>query len=123
MPIRKAELPPSLADRISAGTDDASDGVAHPLARTHPDTGRKGIYLNPLRVRRFLGMTPEQCADLIDRLVHHMTQPAFIYTHQWRLGDMVIWDNRNSIHKANTDYDFDQLRLMYRLIVAGDKPV
>lgn len=119
----ESRLPPSLAERIAGGEDDASDGVVHPLARTHPDTGRKAIYLNPLRVRRFLGMTPEQCAGLIEDLVAHATQPEFVYTHRWRLGDFVIWDNRRSIHKAETDYDFDQLRLMYRLILAGDKPV
>lgn len=115
-------VPPSVAERIAAGDDDASDGVAHPLIRTHPENGRKSIYLNPLRVRRFRGMTPERCADLIERLVRHATRPEFVYTHRWRPGDMVIWDNRCCIHKANTDYDFQELRLLYRIILAGDRP-
>ena len=119
----ESRMPPSLEERIADGTDDVEDGVVHPLVRTHPDTGRKGLYINPLRVRRFVGMTPAQCSDLIDRLVRHATQPAFTYTHRWRLGDLVIWDNRSTIHKANTDYDFSQLRLMYRLIIEGTRPV
>lgn len=119
-------VPPSVAERIATGNDDgdddASDGAAHPLIRTHPENGRKSIYLNPLRVRRFRGMAPERCADLIERLVRHATRPEFVYTHRWRPGDMVIWDNRCCIHKANTDYDFQELRLLYRIILAGDRP-
>jgi taurine dioxygenase len=118
----ETRMPPSLAERIAAGNDDVSDGVVHPLVRTHPESGRKAIYLNPLRVRRFRGMTPERCADLIDRLVRHATQPEFVYTHRWRPGDMVIWDNRCCIHKGNPDYDFAELRLLYRIILAGDRP-
>lgn len=115
-------LPPNLAERIAAGDDDSSDGVVHPLIRTHPENGRRSLYLNPLRVRRFRGMTPERCEDLIGQLVAHATQPAFLYTHRWRKGDMVIWDNRCCIHKANADYDFSELRLLYRIILAGDRP-
>jgi len=118
----ESRLPPNLAERIAAGEDDAADGVVHPLIRTHPETGRRSIYLNPLRVRRFRGMTPERCADLIDALVRHATQPDFVYRHRWRLGDMVIWDNRSCIHKGNPDYDFQELRLLYRVILAGEKP-
>jgi taurine dioxygenase len=115
-------VPPSVVERAAAGEDDASDGVVHPLIRTHPENGRKSIYLNPLRVRRFRGMTPDRCADLIERLVRHATRPEFVYTHRWRSGDMVIWDNRCCMHKANTDYDFNELRLLYRIILAGDRP-
>ena len=115
-------VPPSVAERIAAGDDDASDGVVHPLIRTHPENARKSIYLNPLRVRRFRGMTPDRCADLIERLVRHATRPEFVYTHRWRPGVMVIWDNRCCMHKANPDYDFNELRLLYRIILAGDRP-
>lgn len=118
----ESRLPPDLAERIKDETDAAADGVAHPLVRTHPENARKAIYLNPLRVRRFLGMTPPECAGLIEALVAHATQPRFTYTHRWQLGDMAIWDNRCCIHKANKDYDFGEFRLMYRIILAGDKP-
>lgn len=118
----ESRVPPNLTERIAAGEDDASDGVVHPLIRTHPENGRKSIYLNPLRVRRFRGMTPEHCAELIERIVTHATQPEFVYTHRWRAGDMVIWDNRCCIHKAHADYDFEELRLLYRIIIAGDTP-
>lgn len=115
-------LPPTVAERIAAGDDNASDGVVHPLIRTHPENGRKSIYLNPLRVRRFRGMAPERCADLIDRLIGHATRREFVYTHRWRPGDMVIWDNRCCMHRGNPDYDFSELRLLYRIILAGDRP-
>jgi len=117
-----SRVPPDLAERKREEAESVTDGVAHPLARTHPESGRKAIYLNPLRVRRFLGMVPEDCSGLIGDLVAHATQPEFTYTHQWQLGDMVIWDNRCCMHKADTDYDFNQQRLMYRIILAGDKP-
>jgi len=119
----ESRVPPTLDERRREMPADVKDGVAHPLVRTHPESGRKAIYLNPLRVRRFLGMSPTDCADLIDRLVRHATRPEFVYTHHWRAGDMVIWDNRSTIHHAVTNYDLSQHRLMHRVILAGDKPV
>lgn len=119
----ESRLPPTLDERRRERPEDVADGAAHPLARTHPETGRKAIYLNPLRVRRFLGRSAEDCADLIDRLVAHATRPEFVYTHGWRAGDMVIWDNRSTIHQAVTNYDLAQHRLMHRIILAGEKPV
>jgi len=119
----ESRVPPTLDERKRERPEDVADGVAHPLVRTHPDTGRKAIYLNPLRVRRFLGKSAEECAGLIGRLVAHATQPRFVYTHTWRAGDMVIWDNRSTIHRAVTNYDLSQHRLMHRIILAGEKPV
>jgi taurine dioxygenase len=119
----ESRVPPTLDERKREKPEDVADGVVHPLVRTHPETGRKAIYINPLRMRRFLGKTAEDCAALIERLMQHATQPAFVYTHTWRAGDMVIWDNRSTIHKAETNYDLSQHRLMHRVILSGEKPV
>ncbi len=117
--------PPSLEERQKEAeglSDEVSDGVAHPVARTHPDTGKKAIYINPLRIKRFLGKTPEESVQLVDELAKHATQPQFVYRHTWQPGDVIMWDNRQAMHKATEDYDITQPRLLNRIILKGDKP-
>jgi taurine dioxygenase len=98
------------------------DAVAHPLVRTHPESGRKAIYLNPIRTEGIVGMEEAEALLLLDELLMHATQPQYEYRHQWRRGDMVMWDNRCLLHKANGDYDMDQLRYLYRVMLKGDVP-
>jgi taurine dioxygenase len=99
------------------------DGVWHPLVRTHPESGRRSIYLNPIRIEAIEGMEEADALALLDDLLAHATQPQFEYRHQWRQGDMVMWDNRCLLHKANGDYDMDQMRYLYRIMLKGDAPV
>jgi taurine dioxygenase len=99
------------------------DGVWHPLVRTHPESGRRSIYLNPIRTEAIDGMAEADALALLDDLLAHATQPQFEYRHQWRQGDMVMWDNRCLLHKANGDYDMDQVRYLYRIMLKGDAPV
>ena len=96
--------------------------VVHPLVRTHPETGRKALYLGRNRMDHIVGMDREAGHRLIDDLVAHSTQPQFVYRHKWRRGDIVIWDNRCLMHKANGDYPEGARRLMHRIIVAGTVP-
>ena len=98
------------------------DGVAHPLTRTHPENGRKAIYLNPIRTEGIVGMPEAEALILLDELLAHATQPQFEYRHRWRPGDLVMWDNRCLLHKANGDYDMTQRRYLYRLMLQGDRP-
>jgi taurine dioxygenase len=98
------------------------DGVLHPLVRTHPDSGRKAIYLNPIRIEGIDGMAEDEALRLLDDLLAHATQPQYEYRHQWRSGDMVMWDNRCLLHKANGDYDMRQVRYLYRIMLKGDAP-
>ncbi len=70
----------------------------HPLVRTHPDNGRKALYLNPVRIESIEGMEDAEALDLIGELMAHATQQKYEYRHQWRHGDMVIWDNRSVMH-------------------------
>jgi len=99
------------------------DGVLHPLVRTHPDSGRKAIYLNPIRIEGIEGMAEGEALRLLDELLAHATQPQYEYRHRWRPGDMVMWDNRCLLHKANGDYDMRQVRYLYRIMLKGDAPV
>jgi taurine dioxygenase len=99
------------------------DAVLHPLVRTHPESGRKAIYLNPIRVEGIEGMEEDAALALLDDLLTHARQPQYEYRHQWRPGDMVMWDNRCLLHKANGDYDMSQVRYLYRIMLQGDAPV
>jgi taurine dioxygenase len=99
------------------------DGVVHPLVRTHPESGRRSIYLNPIRIEGIVGMEEPAALALLDELLTHATQPRHEYRHQWRQGDMVMWDNRCLLHKANGDYDMGQVRYLYRIMLKGDPPV
>ena len=99
------------------------DAVVHPLVRTHPESGRRSIYLNPIRIEGIVGMTEADSLAILADLLEHATQPKYQYRHQWRLGDLVMWDNRSLLHKANGDYDMNQLRYLYRVMLKGDMPV
>ncbi len=91
----------------------------HPLVRTHPENGRKFLYINPVRIESILGMPDEESQALIAELMAHATQLKYEYRHKWLHGDMVIWDDRSVLHKANGDYDMKELRRMYRLMIRG----
>jgi taurine dioxygenase len=98
------------------------NAVLHPLVRTHPENGRKSLYINPIRIEGILGLDHKEALPLLDRLLAHATQERFQYRHAWRQGDLVIWDNRCLLHKANGDYDMDQTRYLYRVMLQGDVP-
>ncbi len=97
--------------------------VVHPLVRTHPETGRRALYINPIRIEAIEGMDEPDALALLDALLAHATRPEFEYRHRWRPGDLVMWDNRCLLHKANGDYDMDQERYLYRVMLRGDRPV
>ena len=97
--------------------------ATHPLVRTHPETGRRSLYLNPNRMEQIVGLERDESDRLLNELISHATQMQYQYRHAWRLGDIVIWDNRCTMHKANADYPEGERRLMHRVIVAGTEPV
>ena len=95
--------------------------VAQPLVRTHPETGRKALYLGEYpKVRQFVGMTAEESKPLIMFLSEHATRPQFCYRHVWRKDDLIMWDNRCLMHMAIGDYDKTQNRDMERVTVKGN---
>jgi taurine dioxygenase len=95
----------------------------HPLVRTHPENGRKALFLNPVRMESIVGMEDKDALALIDGLMRHATQKKYEYRHRWRHGDWVLWDNRSVMHQANADYDMTQRRYLYRLMLKGETPV
>ena len=112
-----------LMELSSESRDRVPDAVTHPIVRTHPESGRKAIYINPIRTEGIVGMPEEEALTLLAELLEHATQPQYLYRHCWRPGDLVMWDNRSLLHKANGDYDMKQLRYLYRIMLQGDVPV
>lgn len=100
--------------------EDPQEPAVHPVVRTHPETGRKALFLS-IGVERFEGMTVQESMPLFNFLYAHAVQPHFIYRHQWTLGDLVIWDNRCTMHYAVHDYGSAK-RKLYRVTVAGEQP-
>jgi taurine dioxygenase len=91
--------------------------VFHPIVRTHPETGRKGLYFDPGKILRIEGLEPAESDALIDELTGRMIQPDGEYHHQWRKGDIVIWDNRCSYHRAAGDYPPEEDRIHWRVSI------
>ncbi len=97
--------------------------VDHPLVRTHPETGKSALYLGN-HSSHILGMPEAEGAALLDELLAHTTRPEFVYAHQWRKGDLVMWDNRCLLHRAVANYEVGRYRrVMHRSVVRGTIPV
>ncbi len=94
----------------------------HPVVRTHPATGRKALYVNRLMTVRIEGMPAQESDDLLDALFEHQERCEFIYEHVWRPGDLLMWDNRCTLH-ARTDFSAHERRLMRRVTILGEKPM
>jgi alpha-ketoglutarate-dependent taurine dioxygenase len=108
-----------LSDEALAATPKAQ----HPLARLNPDNGRVGLYLSPNRVTGIAGMPDDAAHELLARLFAHATQPKYLYRHRWHKGDLVLWDNRSVLHQATTDYDMDERRYLFRVLLGGEVPL
>src|SRR3984957_16399209 len=98
------------------------NAVIHPIVRTHPETGRESIYINPIRIEGILGVDHKEALPLLDELLEHATAPRFQYRHKWEPGDLVMWDNRCLLHKANGDYDMNGARYLYRVMLNAGVP-
>ena len=91
--------------------------VRHPIIRTHPETGRKALYFDPGKILSIDGFEDAESNALIDELTERMIQPDGEYRHRWRKGDIVIWDNRCSYHKAAGDYPPNEDRIHWRVSI------
>lgn len=96
--------------------------VVHPLIRTHPADGRKALWPSTGTVKCIVGMEPEASLALIERLIEYATQPQFVYRHQWQPGDVLVWDNRCTLHTGTLFDDQRYVRELHRLWVKGDRP-
>jgi taurine dioxygenase len=91
--------------------------VFHPIVRAHPETGRKGLFFDPGKILHIDGLEPAESDALIDELTERMIRPEGRYTHTWRKGDIVIWDNRCSYHRAAGDYPPEEDRIHWRVSI------
>jgi taurine dioxygenase len=107
-----------LSEEIKAQTPD----VTHPLIRTHPADGRKALWPSTGTVMEVIGLPVAEGLALVDELVEFMTQDQFIYRHKWRVGDLLMWDNRCTLHTGTLYDDTKYFREMHRLWVKGDRP-
>lgn len=108
----------------------AARTAIHPIVRTNPDTGAKALYFHSNKTKQIVGMDPEESQRFLDGILSRAFRPEFVYTHHWRKGDVLIWDNRAAMHKAGTHIDpssrtfsQDEPRLLWRLLVQGERPV
>jgi len=96
--------------------------IAHPMVRTHPVHGSRAVYFHISKVTHIEGMTPEASRAYMSDLLDRMIRPEIVYHHAWRKGDVLVIDNRATMHRAHGDYDRQQSRVLWRIIVEGDRP-
>jgi taurine dioxygenase len=119
----KANASRTREDRIkTSGREGSGEFVAeHPIVRTHPETGRKALFVNPGHTVRIAGMTEEESAPILEYLYQHQIRPEFTCRFVWQPGSIAFWDNRCAQHNPVNDYH-GYRRLLHRITLAGDTP-
>lgn len=120
----KADVSKSREDRVAAAPTEHAKSVfeaEHPVVRTHPETGRKALYINIGHTARFAGWSEAESAPLLHYLHQHQIQPEFLCRFQWQPGSLALWDNRAALHYPINDYH-GYRRIMHRITLKGDRP-
>ena len=118
--VRAVHQSSDFARVVGKDPRDAPSGV-HPVFRTHPDTGRRALYVCRAFTSRFEGMTRSESRGLLEFLFERSVRPDFTHRHKWEQGDLVMWDNRSLLHYAVHDHG-DASRLLHRITVRGEAP-
>jgi len=118
-----ADVSKTREDRIrdQDGGEDEVFLAEHPVVRTHPETGRKALYVSVAHTERFVGMTAPESKPLLDFLCQHAVKPEFTCRFQWQVGSLALWDNRCAMHNPINDYQ-GSTRILHRITLAGDTP-
>ena len=102
-------------------SEKAWDTQIHPLVRTHPDSGRKGLWINPVYTLKINELAEKDSDELLEKLFAHILKPEFIYEHTWAENMLTMWDNRSVMHCAQGGYN-GYRRVMHRTTIAGTQP-
>ena len=113
-------LSKGLSDRADKGNFDDLPPVSHPLVRRHPITGRRSLLLSPHTMSRVEGMTEAESRALLDALIAHAMEDRFVYRHQWQKDDVLMWDNRCTMHAVMPYDSSTHRRIMHRTTIVGD---
>jgi taurine dioxygenase len=110
------------ADTRPEDRDKYGTPIQHPMVRTHPVHGSRAVYFHISKATHIGGMTPEASRAYMRDLLDRMIRPEIVYHHRWRKGDVLVIDDRATMHRAHGDYDRSQSRILWRIIVEGDRP-
>lgn len=119
---RKERMKDHSRPELTAAQKALTPDVLQPVVRTHPHTGRKCIYVNETYTFGIAGMAEDEARPLLEYLCGHVTRPEHVYRHQWQAGDLIMWDNCSTQHRAIADYALPQRRLMHRTAIKGPVP-
>ena len=97
--------------------------IVHPMVRTHPVHGSRAVFFHVTKAQYIDGMSPEESRAYMEDLIARMIRPEIVYHHAWRKGDVLVIDDRATMHRAHGDYDRSQSRVLWRIICEGDRPV
>ncbi len=121
---RKAAADQTTRVELTEAQKQQTPDVDHPLVRTNPDTGRKAIFAHPGMTAEVVGKSAAESDEILNFLFAHTVQAQFRYDFSWSAGDVVMWDNRSTMHSATTrDLPSGQYRSLYRTTIRGERPV
>jgi taurine dioxygenase len=113
-------------DRVGTRAEDEeryAKPIVHPMVRTHPVHGSRAVFFHITKVQYIEGMSPDLSRAYMEDLLGRMVRPQITYHHQWKKGDVLIFDDRATLHRAHGDYDRRESRVLWRILVEGDKPL